>query len=42
LEKITHVLQTNLHMFDPPSLRKVRKRLCKRRSHNRLLPRLCT
>jgi len=43
LEKVAHVLQANLHMFDPLSLRKVWKRLCKRRrSHNQLLPRLCT
>jgi len=42
LDKITHVLQTNLHMFDPLSLQKVWERLCKQRSRNRLLPQLCT
>jgi len=42
LDKVTRVLQTNLRMFDPLSLRKVWKRLCKRRSHNRLLPQLRT
>jgi len=41
LDEVTHALQANLHMFDPLSLRKVWKRLCKR-NNNRLLPRLCT
>jgi len=29
LGKFTHVLQKNLHMFDPLSLHKMWKRLCK-------------
>jgi len=44
--KVTHVLQTNLHMYDPLSLQTTQTVIevgyLRKRSHKRLSPRPCT
>jgi len=43
LGKVTHVLQTNVHMFDPLNLYSVKTVVYLwKRSHNPLSPRFCS